>query len=142
MIDPRVEQIALKTRTWAEKKANYGLFCRDLTGFCARGAAELHIRLRRARFASQIGVFDPRVYEDSQAFGGHAFVMVQEHVVDITATQFGLKPVEIVPFGPSRRDREFWHATFSFERLKDFINHIQEWPHYQRPKHRKIPEFA
>jgi hypothetical protein len=142
MFDPRIAEIAHKTRAWAEKKANYGLFCRDLTGFCARGAAELHIRLRRAGFASQIGVFDPRLYEDSNACGGHAFVMVQEHVVDITATQFGLKPVEIVPFGPYRKDREFWHATFAFDRLKDFINHIQEWPPYQRPRHRKIPEFA
>lgn len=133
MIDPRIVEIAYKTRRWAEACGRRSYFGSTLVGFCAKGSARLHANLGEAGFSAQIGLYDDKLYEDSDVGGSHAFVMIQEHVVDITATQFGLQPVEIVPFG-HKAVQPFWHANFVFDRLEDFLQHIHNWPHYQRPK--------
>ncbi len=130
MIDPRIVEIAHKTRRWAEACSRHSHFGLSLVGFCAKGSARLYTNLVEAGFPAQIGLCD-KVDES------HAFVMVQDHVVDITATQFGLKPVEIVP--TSIKDAQsFWRTDFIFDRLEDFLTQIHDWPPYQKPKIPKL----
>lgn len=80
----RIEKIAKNVRMWAVK--NRGSFPPDLEGMCARAAGELLYRLQRAKIKAEIAF---------KTF--HAFVRYDGYVIDVTATQFGMSEVEIVP---------------------------------------------
>lgn len=77
----KVIVIANRVRKWTAiraKKANY--YPHDLMGWCAISAAYLFRELQKAGIESAIHVKD---YDDC-----HCFVVVDDHVVDVTATQF------------------------------------------------------
>ena len=71
---------AIKVRQWAEKYAHTHGFENDLTGMCAIASAKLSRALTDAGIAHEI-----HLYND---FGCHVFLVVDEHVLDVTATQF------------------------------------------------------
>lgn len=78
-----VQKIAQDTRYWAEQRAqkNSAPSCGEgLAGWCAIAAAELHKRLTAEGIESAIHVQD-----DSEC---HCYCVVEDHVVDVTATQF------------------------------------------------------
>lgn len=78
-----VTGIALATRIWVEERAqraNYN--AHDLCGWCAIASAELHKRLEEQGIAAEIHMWQ------NETRWAHCFVVVDEHVVDITATQF------------------------------------------------------
>ena len=73
--------IASDTRDWVQEKADKANYnASDLMGWCAIAAAELHKRLRKAGIKSDIYLWD--------GFGAHCYCVVEDHVVDVTATQF------------------------------------------------------
>jgi hypothetical protein len=73
--------IATDVRNWVQEKADRSNYNpNDLMGWCAIAAAELHKRLIQAGFNSEI-----RMWND---FGCHCYCVVDDHVVDVTATQF------------------------------------------------------
>ena len=79
----RVAAIALGTRIWVQERAdrkNYNP--EDLEGWCAIAAAELHKRLTADGIAVDIHMW---VSEWGEC---HCFCVVDDYVVDITATQF------------------------------------------------------
>lgn len=78
----KVHEIALEARSWVEYEAdkiNDG--DNGLSGWCAIASGELHKRLRRAGIGAEIHM----AQVNSSC---HVFVVVDDYVVDITATQF------------------------------------------------------
>ena len=103
-----VRRVTTEVREWAELAARKRGFAEDLECFCAIGAAKLFIELHAAGVQAYIVCNEY-----------HAFVEVENFIVDITATQFGKAPV----FIQNRNDFEdhqcfFWSHKDS-TRFKD-----------------------
>lgn len=75
-----VKAIAYEVREWAEGKVEPSS---DLCGMCAIASAELYRRLKKHGIESEI-----HLYDDSESCTAHVFLVVDDHVVDVTATQF------------------------------------------------------
>lgn len=71
--------IALGVRQWAENKADE--WNQDLTGWCAIASARLHTEMVKAGFIGEL-------HMSSNRCGAHVFVVFEDHVIDVTATQF------------------------------------------------------
>ena len=77
-LESAVFNIALSVREWTEQKATKAKYNPDtLCGWCAISAAQLFRELQRAKIAAEL-----------HYVSGHCFVVVDDHVVDVTATQF------------------------------------------------------
>lgn len=91
----RVAAIAFGTRLWVQQRADRSGYNADsLQGWCAIGSAELCRRLNVEGIAAQIHMW---VSDWGEC---HCFCVVEDHVVDITATQFrefSNKEVVIMP---------------------------------------------
>jgi hypothetical protein len=74
-----VHGIATVVRKWAENKASHsgGVYPNSLMGLCAISSAKLHLELVRKSIPSTLNLGT-----------GHVFVMVDDYIVDVTATQF------------------------------------------------------
>lgn len=77
-----VMAIAVDVRHWVEARATYGEDD-DLNGWCAIASAELHRQLAKAGIASEIHMWHWDLDESA-----HVYCVVDDHIVDITATQF------------------------------------------------------
>ena len=77
-----VMAIALDVRHWAEEQATFGEHD-DLNGWCAKASAELHRRLKRRGIDSEIHMWTWDLDESA-----HVYCVVDDHVVDVTASQF------------------------------------------------------
>jgi len=77
-----VTAIAWEVRHWAEARAQFR-DKDDLNGLCAIASAELHRRLGKAGIASEIHMWTWDLDESA-----HVYCVVDDHVVDVTATQF------------------------------------------------------
>lgn len=75
----------------------------ELCGMCAIAAAKLHQNLTDAGIKCVIGVRNRK--DDA-----HCFVIAGGFVVDVTATQFHRKPVEIVPLEEAVK-HSYWRKT-------------------------------
>lgn len=75
-----VKAIAYEVREWAEGKVEPSS---DLCGMCAIASAELHRRLKKHGIESEL-----HLYDDEENYSCHVFVVVDDHVVDVTASQF------------------------------------------------------
>jgi hypothetical protein len=82
----RVYAIAKRVRSWTQRKADEKNFNpHNLCGWCAISAAELHRQLSRENISAEL-----------HYTGNHCFAVVEDHIVDVTATQFGeFEDVEI-----------------------------------------------
>lgn len=76
--------IAADTRLWAEDYAaeRRGEYDLDLCGLCAIASAELYRKLKVAGITSEIHMW---AEENGDS---HVFIVVDDHVIDVTATQF------------------------------------------------------
>lgn len=137
-----IKKIAQQTRAWAHRHRHKVDVEEDLCGMCAIAAGELHKRLKVAGFSAVIAL---RNTEDE----GHAFVICEGHIVDVTATQFGwittrgnnrnwerqrrLKPVEIVPLLPKKDRPYFWQETAQYDSTKKLLARQKKsgWPTQQ-----------
>lgn len=70
---------AMEVRYWAEAQAEYD----DLNGWCAKASAELHRRLAKKGIVAEIHMW---YWEEDES--AHVYCVVDDHVVDVTATQF------------------------------------------------------
>lgn len=79
----KVHSIAEEVRHWAEelarKRGRHDGF--DLNGYCAIASAELYKRLTAAGVKAELHLA-------SLDMGSHVFVVCEDHIVDVTATQF------------------------------------------------------
>lgn len=74
----KVLPIAKRVREWTERKAERAKYNQhNLCGWCAISAAQLFRELRREDIPAEL-----------HYVSGHCFVVVDDYVVDVTATQF------------------------------------------------------
>lgn len=76
--------VAIDVRVWAEARAEGTYMASDLNGMCAIATAELHRRFSRIGLAAEIHAWV--CPHDGQS--AHVFLVVDDYVVDVTATQF------------------------------------------------------
>lgn len=76
-----IEAVAEDVRIWTESRAEGTLNADDLNGWCARAAAELWRRLRAE-------CLDPIIVVSESNWGCHVFLKLEDHILDVTATQF------------------------------------------------------
>lgn len=130
--------IAAKARKWAEvyayETAKYnGLvelansFAYELGGFCAIASAKLFEMLRAEGFDAWLAYHK-----------NHVFVVVilsnkKKYLVDVTATQFRKKPIEVRLYPQASSKLEFWKAEKLFRNVKDLKQKQLEtnWPEEQ-----------
>lgn len=115
-------KIARQARQWAMRNRHKEGFESDLMGMCAISAADLFTRLTKAGFR------DVRIAANL----GHCFVQCGGYVVDVTATQFGRRAVEVVPVGGASH-AHFWCADHVFNSIDELrVHQLDEgWPSQQ-----------
>ena len=125
-----VAGIALEVRIWAMPKAfrsNYN--AHDLTGWCAIASGELHKRLTAAGIDAEIHMWISEYCEC------HCFCVVDDHVVDVTASQFAEFSSQEVVIMPMLEAMEFvmYRGTELFGTAKDLrrFQKRENWPSEQ-----------
>ena len=112
---------AQDVRIWAEERALRELFPADLCGLCARSSAMLYILLKQRGYSPQI------IYSDYV----HVFIHVENHLIDLTATQFfntNFIPIFIRPINNEESASQYINSKV-FNNLFQFIRfqHKKEW---------------
>lgn len=128
LLTEKVLPIAQKVRIWAEDKAMKRKQNPDLKGWCAIASAHLLRELKTAGVDSEIHLYEGQRY-------CHAFVVVGDYVVDVTATQF--KPFSRTPVvilhHKEAEQHEFYNSSRVFcfpSKLIDY-QYRQGWPREQ-----------
>lgn len=114
-----IRSLAESVRYWAEGHAVGTGGAEDLNGWCAIASVELWRQLDREGIAAEIhGWVCPQ-----HGVTAHVFLVVDDHVVDITATQFKKMKAPIV-FIEHKKKAERWdwyQAEHIFTNPKDLI---------------------
>lgn len=108
----KIKEVANQTRRWAERYAANNYFPRDLTGVCAIAATKLFLDLQKNGFK------DIHIVENTE----HAFVVCEGHIVDVTATQFGLGSIVIEPKS-KKPNYTFWKTDRKFKTANGFMKY-------------------
>jgi hypothetical protein len=126
----QVAAIALETRMWVEAKAqrsNYNP--ENLLGWCAIASAELHKRLSDVGITAEIHMWSADSGEC------HCFCVVDDHVVDVTATQFYKYTNETVVILHQREAEvnEYHTSTYTFTEAAQLrrFQKKEQWPSHQ-----------
>lgn len=107
MTNDRLNQlhlIASRARRWAMRNRQRAEMPYDLTGMCGIASGKLWSMLTESGFNARIAI-------RNKVGDGHCFVIVDNYIVDVTATQFGLRAVEVRPAKDARQQHRFWRAT-------------------------------
>jgi hypothetical protein len=123
-----VHEIALEVRSWCEKEADKSSRESTLMGFCAIGSAELYRRLKKQGVEAEI-----HMYCGEEC--SHVYLLVDDHVVDITATQFDefrYEPVLIV-HSKVAEQHYFYQSFETFRDVKALRKYQNDnkWPRNQ-----------
>ena len=107
----RVLSVAREVRAWTEMQDNKKHYpTKDLNGWCAIASAQLARRLT-------IEEIPHRICMAEDPIGCHVFLIVEDHVVDVTATQFMAYEKEPVVIIHEREASARWyyqvHKEFS-----------------------------
>ena len=127
----QVRNIASDVRRWAEDQAYDKTLdeVHDLNGYCAIAAAELHRRLVSEGIRNELHM------ATHGCGSSHCWVVVNDHVVDVTATQFGpfrAQPV-VVLHEKEAEQHWFYRTTEIFYSSKSLRKSQQRtgWPPHQ-----------
>lgn len=112
-----LDHIARLARRWAMRHRAKFNCDDDLAGMCAIASGYLHRLFYKAGIESYLCVNHE-----------HCFVLANDHIVDITATQYGLKPVTIVKV--EKAYQEFWFIEKKFKTPNDLFEYQfdEGWP--------------
>ncbi len=97
----KVMLIAENVRNWTEEKAfrtNYNPG--DLCGWCAISAAQLFRELRKEKINAEL-----------HYVSGHCFVVVDDYIVDVTATQFSEFADKKINIIHTKEAEQYWFYT-------------------------------
>jgi hypothetical protein len=124
----QVYTIAQVVRYWAEGRARGTMGANDLCGWCAICAAELHRQLTVAGITSEI-------HSHNSVWGSHCYVAVEDHIVDVTATQFSEFSNQPVVILHTREAQAYWfYQSDEFFTSADNLRIWQKrnkWPKHQ-----------
>ena len=122
-----IATIAHQVRVLLEAQSfESGYGAADLAGWCAIGAGMLCKALIAAGYKAEIGMWEGESGEC------HCYCIVDDHVVDVTATQFSefvcervviMREVEAMEYG-------YYHTTNRFKTVKDLRRYQKRegWP--------------
>jgi hypothetical protein len=122
-----IHKTARKVRKEIESISRYS----DLACMCAIASAKLFKVLNENKIEAKLAVCH---YPD----GGHCFLVFNDHIIDITATQFSKhnKPIEIVPI-KMVNNIEYWDLKDAkiFTDLNSFVKFLKRnsWDDEQIP---------
>ena len=125
----KIIQIAEENRKWAESVANYFLsqskdrwfFSSNLCGMCAIASLRLFRELRAAGYEAQIAYTL-----------GHVFVVYDNLIIDITATQFGYDRVFICELDDGEEDFDHYKDYILYDSEDEFLYNL-DFPSDQNP---------
>lgn len=114
--DALVKQ-AKSARRWAMRNRSKFNCGDDLAGMCAIASGYLHRLLDKAEIESFLCVNDH-----------HCFLISSGYIVDITATQYGFRPITIIP--EDKVDQEFWFIEKRFKTVESLLDYQIDagWP--------------
>lgn len=121
----KIRKIAGEAREWAERKQRkYQFFFRaDLCGMCAKASGYLFELLRKEGIKAKLAINDQ-----------HCFILVDDFIVDITATQFGRDKIYIIPLDEAEKQSyNHWRVKTTFENLDDIWSYqkAEGWAEHQ-----------
>ena len=121
----RVISLARSVRAWAEERDDKQRFpSGDLNGWCAIASGKLSCELAKNEIAHEIHV-------QSSDYGCHVYLVVDDFVVDVTATQFPEFKNTPVLIMHSREAEcyDFYHAAATFTSVEQLIKYQrkQNW---------------
>ena len=98
----KVIVVAKKVREWTQKKAERAHYNpHNLCGWCAISAAQMFRELKRAGIEAEL-----------HYVSGHCFTVVDDHIVDVTATQFReFENVEINIIHTKEAEQHWYYQT-------------------------------
>jgi hypothetical protein len=131
----QVYNIAKKVRKWSEwyYESHHGYFYGNslgLGGMCGISSFKIYKRLLDEGFSND------RV---KMAFnGGHVYVMLDDYVIDLTATQFdnNVKPI-VLKKQNNLPNKWWWRYTKLLNSYRDIAKEFENWPISQSPFHKK-----
>lgn len=121
--------IAASCRTWAEEFANEtDDFGSDLNGMCAIASTKVFTELKKKGY-------NPRIHLWAGDSCAHCFVVVDDYIVDITATQFwGHRDQKVVVLHEKEASEfEYYGTSKIFTSTKALRKHQESthWPSEQ-----------
>lgn len=122
----RIRSIAQDVREWAETLD--GERMSQLCGYCAIASAELHKRLKAAGIDTEICI-------SVSTLCSHVFLIAEDHVIDVTATQFNefsWQPV-VVLHEREAQAHWFYEVDYRFDTPMDLRRYQvkNKWPQSQ-----------
>lgn len=115
-------------RNWAEENHHVFGHDKDMCGMCAIASGMLHLRLADRGISSTLIL-------NELGFGSHVFLVVDNLVVDVTATQFeGFETADVVVMSRQQAaDHEWWSGGVEIDNVKDLHQRQKEgrWPESQ-----------
>ena len=124
-----IRLVAKDVRKWAEniyETQEGDVYTKGLQGLCAIASYELFKRLQEKDLEPTLCMADI----------GHAFVVCEEMLIDVTATQFSYEAsrfneIEIIPIEEAEKLERFWRRDSSFKKVSDIIERSYCWPNDQ-----------
>lgn len=100
-----------------------------LEGMCAVASVILFQKLKDNQFDPRIAYALHNNEEEA-----HVFCIVDDLIVDVTATQFGFFDVEILKIGCPHSQRWFWKPVRKFATVEELVIRQKKdgWPRHQR----------
>ena len=113
----------------------------DLSGWCAIASMKISRKLKKAGIPHKLHIAVENYCER------HVFVTVNDYLIDVTATQFGIRKSVVVRQFSKAQEYEFWRSKHSFDDINSLKNHMIKtgWPTAQiyltKRKNRERGEF-
>lgn len=108
-----VLRLAREVRRWGERREPDN---EDLGGACFDCSARLLVKMQ------QKGMFPTLVWSTY----GHAFIRYYGHIIDVTATQFGVEEeVCIVKANTKKAKEPWWRMSEKYKTIEDYVKRNQ-----------------
>lgn len=123
--DEQIRLIAAQARRWAELLVvEHDEAPSALRGFCARAAVKLATLLKAAGF-------QPEIVMAQGAYASHVFVIVDDKIVDVTATQFGAQAIVVID--RTAVHEWWWIPSKTWPDIEELREHqlLKGWPEHQ-----------
>jgi hypothetical protein len=124
-----VEAIATDVRYWAEGKAEG--FSKDLNGWCAIASGQLFRELEKKGFQPKL-----RAAVDRFTCWAHVFVVLDDQIIDVTATQFREFKNQPVVIGHEKELQKNWFHQHTDEFIS--VPQLRAWQKKERWPAREI----
>lgn len=122
-------EIAAKVRAKMERVAKKERSSPDLEGLCARASLILKMELEAKGIRADLALMQ------DYAFGSHVFLIVEDHILDITATQFSRNKWPPVLFcsteDKSVRSKDWW-SNWTICEPEELAKITCDWPEGQQ----------